>query len=57
MDERAALLDRMVQARSPDELATAIYEARAWLAAHPDDRAVASDMERLMVAQRQILVE
>ena len=55
MDEQAQLLDQMVHARSPDEIATAVHDARLWLADHPDDRAVASDLERLIVTQRQLL--
>ncbi|MDH5314227.1 MAG: hypothetical protein OEW66_10405 [Actinomycetota bacterium] len=55
MDEHERLLDQIVHARTPNAIATAVYEARLWLADHPDDQAVASAMERLVVTERQLL--
>jgi hypothetical protein len=53
--ERDELLEEMLVAATPNETSTAIYDARAWLNDHPDDRKVVSAMEDLMVVERESL--
>ena len=49
------LLVQMVDAETLDEISTSIYEARVWLLDHPEDVAVRTAMEALMVAERDAL--
>ena len=51
--EREELLDAMRGASSPDENSTAITDARAWLAEHPDDDQVASALADVIEAERR----
>lgn len=53
--ERSELLKEMQDAETPDQTSTAIYDARAWLAAHPDDEEVISAVENLIQAERRTL--
>ena len=53
--ERELLLEQMLTARSPNESSSAIYAARAWLAAHPDDQRVLSTMEALVEVEQKSL--
>jgi hypothetical protein len=50
--ERDELLAEMLEASTPNETSTAIFEARTWLADHPDDRKVWSAMEDLIEVER-----
>ena len=51
--EREELLDGMREASSPNENSTAITDARAWLAEHPDDDQVASALADVIQAERR----
>jgi hypothetical protein len=53
--ERTELLEQIVDATTPDQISTAIYDARVWLAAHPDDEEVISAVENLIQAERRSL--
>ena len=53
--ERSELIKEMQDAETPDQTSTAIYDARAWLAAHPDDEEVISAVENLIQAERRSL--
>jgi hypothetical protein len=53
--EREEVLAELRQASSPDETSTAISDACAWLAEHPDDHRVGSEMEDLLEVQRESL--
>ena len=53
--DREDLLEQMLCARSPNEMASAIYAARAWLADHHEDVRVVSAMESLIEIERQSL--
>ena len=53
--EREELLISMLEASSPNETSTAITEARAWLADHPEDDQIASAMADLISSQRDSL--
>jgi len=50
--DRDVLLAEMGDAATPNEIATAISDARAWLARQPDDTAVRVSMERLISEER-----
>jgi len=45
----------MQRATSPNETSTAIYDARSWLADHPNDQRVWSAMEDLIEVERMSL--
>jgi len=53
--DRTELLARMLDATSPNETSTAVYDARRWLADHPDDQTVRSAMADLMEVERMSL--
>lgn len=53
--ERSELLEEMKDAETPDQTSTAIYDARAWLAEHPDDEEVITAVENLIQAERRSL--
>lgn len=53
--DRAELLARMLDATTPNETSTAIYEARRWLLYHPNDQEVWSAMAELIRVERQSL--
>lgn len=53
--EREEVLAEIREASSPHEASTAISDARAWLAEHPDDHRVESAMAELMEFQRESL--
>jgi hypothetical protein len=53
--ERDELLDELIDADTPQEISEAIYQARTWLAAHPDDGTVVSAMEDLIEVERELL--
>ena len=53
--ERSELLKEMQDAETPDQTATAIYDARVWLAAHPGDEEIISAVEMLIQAERRSL--
>jgi hypothetical protein len=52
---RELLLEQMLTAKGPDETSSAIYAARAWLAAHPDDQRVLCAMEALVEVEQESL--
>jgi hypothetical protein len=51
--ERQEVLAELRQASSPNEASTAISDARAWLAEHPDDHRVESEMADLIEFQQE----
>jgi hypothetical protein len=53
--EQDELIAQMVDAETLDEISTAIYDARIWLLDHPEDVAVRTAMEALMIAERDAL--
>jgi hypothetical protein len=53
--EREELLGQIQEAASPNDASTAIYDAREWLAEHPDDHRVQSAMADLIEFQRESL--
>ena len=53
--ERSELIKEMQDAETPDQTSTAIYDARVWLAAHPDDEEIISAVENLIQAERRSL--
>ena len=53
--ERIDLLKEMQDAETPDQTSTAIYDARVWLATHPDDEEIISAVENLIQAERRSL--
>ena len=53
--DRTELLARLRDATTPNETATAIYDAPRWLVDHPDDQAVRSAMADLMGLEHQSL--
>jgi len=53
--ERNEILEETGDATTPNEIATAIYDARMWLGAHPDDEEVISAVEDLIQAERRSL--
>ena len=53
--QRQVLLGEILRAASPDEISTALYESRAYLAENPDDQRVWSAMEDLFEVERQTL--
>jgi hypothetical protein len=53
--ERSELLEEIQDASTPDEISTAIYDARVWLGAHPGDHGVASAVSDLIDAERRFL--
>lgn len=53
--EREVLLEEMLSAASPNETSTAIYDARTYLADHPEDQRVWSAMEDLIEVERETL--
>lgn len=53
--DQTQLLERMVEATTPNETSTAIYDARRWLADHPEDQSVRSAMAELMGLERDSL--
>jgi hypothetical protein len=48
------LISQLLDADTPDERATAIHEARTWLAEHPHDARIASALEDLIEFERQL---
>jgi hypothetical protein len=53
--DQTELLARMRDATTPNETSTAVYEARRWLADHPDDHTVWSAMADLLEVERRSL--
>jgi hypothetical protein len=53
--ERSELLKKMQDAETPDQTATAIYDARVWLAEHPGDEEIISAVETLIQVERRSL--
>jgi hypothetical protein len=53
--DRAELLADLQDADIPNETSTAVYNARAWLAIHPDDQEVRAAMAALMQVEREAL--
>jgi len=53
--ERNELIEEILDASTPDQISTAIYDARVWLGAHPDDSEVASAVEDLIQVERRSL--
>ena len=53
--ERSELLEEIQDASTPNEISTAIYDAREWLGDHPDDNAVASAVSDLIEVERRFL--
>lgn len=51
--DRAQVLAEMLDATTPNDTSTAIFDAREWLADHPDDQKVWSAMADLIEVQRQ----
>jgi hypothetical protein len=51
--DRDELLARMREAHSPNEISTAIAEARAWFAEHPDDGQVHDAFRDLTRLERE----
>lgn len=51
--DRARLLAEIFDATSPNDTSTAIFDAREWLADHPDDQKVWSAMADLIEVERQ----
>ena len=49
--DRAALLRQMREAKTPNELATAISAVREWLREYPEDAEVQSAMIQLLLAE------
>ena len=43
----------MIEATTPNETSTAIWEARNWLGDHPDDAKIASALEDLIEVERE----
>ena len=54
-DGTRTALGEIHEAPSPNETSTAIYDAREWLAEHPDDHRVQSAMADLIEFQRESL--
>jgi hypothetical protein len=53
--DRTELLERMLDATTPNETSTAIYDARRWLVDHPDDQTVRYALADLMGLERESL--
>ena len=53
--DRDLLLADMSDAATPNEIATAVSDAREWLTAHPGDTQVIAALERLFEDERQLL--
>jgi hypothetical protein len=53
--DQTQLLERIVEATTPNETSTAIYDARRWLADHPEDQTVRYAMAGLMGFERDSL--
>ena len=53
--ERQDLLQELVEASTPNEMSTAIFDARSWLVDHPADQVVISAMEDLIEYEREAL--
>ncbi|HET9309887.1 MAG TPA: hypothetical protein VFP41_01515 [Actinomycetota bacterium] len=53
--DREVLLAQMSDAATPNEIATAVSDAREWLTGHPDDIKVIAAMERLFEDERRLL--
>jgi hypothetical protein len=53
--EREEVLAERREASTPQETAEAIYDARVWLAKHPNDHRVESEMEDFLEVQRESL--
>ena len=53
--ERRELLEELVEASTPNEISTAISDARRWLVDHPADQVVISAMADLIEFEREAL--
>ena len=53
--DRTKLLAGILEAATPNETSTALYDARRWLDDHPDDQTVRYAMAGLMGLERESL--
>jgi hypothetical protein len=52
---REELLKQMVEATTPNEISTAVANARGWLRHHPRDHEVALSIAKLLELEREVL--
>jgi hypothetical protein len=53
--QRARMLRELGRASTPDQIAEALWTARAWLISHPDDDELRDAMERLLARERTLV--
>jgi hypothetical protein len=53
--QRARIIRELAAASTPDQIAEALWTARAWLLAHPDDEECREAMGRLFARERALV--
>ncbi len=53
--QRSRLIRELTRAASPDQIAEALWTARAWLLNHPGDEELREEMQRLIGRERMFV--